>query len=395
MEKLCWIAKTFFGLEEVVAQELRDLNAEEILVLKRAVKFQASIEDIYRIIPSLRCSHFVLLELFEFEAEHPELLYEGIKEYDWTQWLSPKGFFKVEAVVSGEIFTHSKFASLKVKDAIADFFRDKFGERPSVSFDRPELSVHVHINENKIRVLLNACDQRLFKRGYREETGKAPLNECLAAGMLYLADWQNNSELWDPMCGSGTIAIEAALMKADVAPNAHREWFGFMGWPRFKKDVYKETIDSLKKPLPKMDEVKIYSSDMDSEMIHIARKNAQNAGVDKFIKFFKSDIRNPLMSSNDKGIVVCNPPYDERLDNYVVGQLYKSIGDSLKKNFTNKKVFLISSNRDALKKIGLKPSSKKVLFNGGLECHLNSYEIFSGDYRSHKTKLAEKKSKEL
>lgn len=391
---ITWIAKTFFGLEEVAAQELESLGATEVQALNRAVKFSATLDQAYSIIPAVRTSHLILRECTEFQAQNPEQLYQNIKKMPWEEYLDKNGTFKVEAVCSGELFTHSKFVSLKIKDAVADYFRESTGVRPSVEFEKPDLIIHAHIHNDTVRILFNACDVPLFKRGYRIRTGPAPINECLAAGILMLADWQKYNELWDPMCGSGTFSIEAVLIKKNIAPNAHRNWFGFMGWKDFNLKAFQEAIKTLKSKESDSDVI-INAADNDQRMIHTARENAQAAGVDKNIKFYKSDMRTPLFKNNNKALVVLNPPYDQRMHASAINSLYAAIGDSLKQNFTNKEAFIISSNKDAMKHLGLKPSKKRVVFNGGLESQLYKYEIFSGDYKSFKTQKNDRKRQSL
>ncbi|TXC81357.1 THUMP domain-containing class I SAM-dependent RNA methyltransferase [Luteibaculum oceani] len=387
-----WIAKTFFGLEDVVAEELEEFGATDIEPIKRAVAFSAEPKTLYKILMGIRSAHFVLKELYQFQASNPEELYQGIMSRNWDKHLDVDGTFKVESVCSGDLFTHSKFVALKTKDAIADYFRDRFDKRPSVDFDNPQLIVHVHINQDKVRVLLNTCNEPLFKRSYRQETGKAPINECLAAGILLKAGWKKYDTLWDPMCGAGTFGIEAAMIKRNIAPNLDRRFFGIEHWPDFVKDDFVAAKRELRNQIDGAVNFKINASDIDRRVLDAARRNAENAGVEHDIKYYRSDIRNPLITDDENGLVVVNPPYDHRLNPQNILDLYQAMGDSFKKNFTGKKVYVISSNREAMKNIALRPSKKHTVFNGGLECMLYKYEIFSGDLKSHKSKQNRDKS---
>ncbi|MGB0166322.1 MAG: THUMP domain-containing class I SAM-dependent RNA methyltransferase [Luteibaculum sp.] len=384
MEYKNWVAKTFFGLEQILEAELKQLGAKQTEVLNRAVKFEASLAECYEIIPSLRTANAVICELFEFNARNPEQLYKEIFAFNWPSILHKNGTFRVEAIVQSEFFNHSKYVALKCKDAVADLFQKHFKARPNVSFENPDLVIHLHIFNEKVRVGLNANDIPLFKRGYKLETGIAPLNECLAAGILLEAGWPNFQELRDPMCGSGTFAIEAALIARNVAPNKDRKWFGFMGWREFNRGDFNQAIKNIIAKENKNSK-KIVASDIDSEVLGKARSNARRAMQSDQIIFTEGSFFNrPRVSPGENCLIVLNPPYNERMQTEELEELYTEIGNSLKKYYPGSKCHLISSDIKATKSIGLKANSKSEKFNGGLKIQHLSYEMFEGDFKSFK-----------
>ncbi len=384
MDQEYYVAKTFFGLEPQLTEELEALGAEEITPLNRAVKFKATLWDLYHIAPSLRTAHAIVKELYEFEANNEHQLYKGIQDYDWSKLLHSRGNFRVDAVVSGEVFTHSKYAAQKSKDAVADQFMERFKERPNVKFQDPNLILHVLISGTKVRVGLNATGEPLFKRGYRAGTGAAPLNECLAAALLMKAGWKNEDTLYDPMCGSGTFSIEAAMIKRNQAPNKRRDWFAFMGWKDFNRPDYMKAIENLE-GMEVSNSSTIIASDNDFNVLGKAKGNARRAQVYKDIQFEEKDMLHSSKTPvNKPGIVMLNPPYDVRMGNEDVETLYKEIGDSLKTNYQGCQSFIISSNEEALKHLELKPSSKEMVYNGGISCKFQKFELFSGSYKEFK-----------
>lgn len=385
MEEHYYIAKTLFGVEPQLTAELEALGAEEVTPLNRAVKFRASLWDIYHIAPSLRTAQAIVKELYEFEANNEQAFYKGIQDFNWSDLLHKQGNFRVDSVVSGEIFTHSKYIAQKTKDAIADQFVAKFKERPSVRFEDPNLIVHVHITGNKVRVGLNATGEPLFKRGYRAGTGAAPLNECLAAALLLKAGWKDADALYDPMCGSGTFSIEAALIKRNQAPNKHRDWFAFMGWKDFNREDYTRALENLT-GMEVENTSTIVASDIDFTVLTKAKGNARRAQVYKDISFAESNMATPPKRAvKEGGIVMLNPPYDIRMGNEDIELLYEEIGNSLKNNFKGCQSYIISSNVDALKHLALKPSHKEDVYNGGVLCKFQKFDLFDGTYKQYKT----------
>ncbi|MCU4175459.1 THUMP domain-containing class I SAM-dependent RNA methyltransferase [Carboxylicivirga sp. N1Y90] len=376
MEKFEIIATTLFGLEEILAGELKDLGATDIELLNRAVKFEGDKALLYKCNLHLRTALKVLKPFAKFMVHTDNDLYRKIKKIDWDQHLSVSGTLAIEATVSGEQFTHSQFVALRCKDAIVDKFRDKYEERPSVDLDNPDLRLNVHITDLNCSLSLDSSSTSLGKRGYRQAQSLAPMSEVLAAGIIALSGWDKKRDFYDPMCGSGTFSIEAALMAANIAPGQSRS-FGFERWKDFDANLW----SSLKREA-KEKEVsptgKFLGSDLDTRAVEISKSNAANAGVDHLIEFKQMDFLKSDLHFNN-GFVFLNPPYGERLKEVdEIIPFYKEIGTQLKHHYEGCEAWIISSNIEALKFIGLRPSRKIRLFNGPLDCKLHKYELFKG-----------------
>ena len=376
MEKFEIIATTLFGLEEVLANELSDLGATDIQLLNRAVKFEGDQALLYKCNLHLRTALKVLKPFAKFMVHTDNDLYKKIKKIDWDQHLSVSGTLAIEATVSGEQFTHSQFVALRCKDAIVDKFRDKYDERPSVDLDNPDLRLNVHITDLNCSLSLDSSSTSLGKRGYRQAQSLAPMSEVLAAGIIALSGWDKKRDFYDPMCGSGTYSIEAALMAANIAPGRSRS-FGFERWKDFDANLW----SSLKKEAKEQEvspSCKIFGSDLESRAVEISKSNAANAGVDHLIEFKQMDFLKSDSHFNN-GFVFLNPPYGERLkEEEEIIPFYKEIGTQLKHHYEGCEAWIISSNIEALKFIGLRPSRKIRLFNGPLDCKLHKYELFKG-----------------
>lgn len=383
MEKFEIIATTLFGLEEILVNELKGLGATDIELLNRAVKFEGDKAILYKSNLHLRTALKVLKPFAQFMVHTDNDLYKKIKKIDWDQFLEPEGTLAIDATVSGEHFTHSQFVALRCKDAIVDKFRDKYDKRPSVDLDHPDLRLNVHIRDRICSLSLDSSSTSLGKRGYRQAQSLAPMSEVLAAGIITLSGWDKKSDFYDPMCGSGTFSIEAALMAAHIAPGRSRS-FGFEKWKDFDAKLWasikREASDKEIKPL-----CKIFGSDLDSRAIDISKSNAANAGVDHLIEYHQMDF---LKAENhySNGFVFLNPPYGERLkEKEEIIPFYKEIGTQLKHHYEGCEAWIISSNIEALKFIGLRPSRKIRLFNGPLDCKLHKYELFKGK-KGHQAK---------
>jgi putative N6-adenine-specific DNA methylase len=376
MEKFEMVATTLFGLEEIVAGELRNIGAEEVKILNRAVRFKGDQSMLYKSNLHLRTALKVLKPFSQFMIRDHMDLYKKIKRIDWEQYMSVDGTLAIEATVNGDFFTHSQFASLKSKDAIVDQFREKYDRRPSVDLENPDLRINLHINERTCTVSLDSSGSSLGKRGYRLAQSLAPMSEVLAAGIIALSGWDKQRNLVDPMCGSGTFSIEAAMIACNMAPGRIRH-FGFENWKDFDSKLW----ESLKKEADSQivtPACKIFGSDIDQRSVEIARSNATNAGVEKFIQFEKMDFLNSNIHVTDS-IVLMNPPYGERLkEKEEIIPFYQEIGTQLKHHYENCEAWIISGNIEALKFIGLRPSRKIRLFNGPIECKLQKYELFRG-----------------
>ena len=386
MKEFSMLAKTFKGLEEVLAQELIELGANDVLIERRAVSFKGDKALLYRANLCLRTALRVLVPVISFKTKNTDGLYEQLKRLDWSRYMTEDTSFAIDATVYSETFRNSLFVTYRVKDAIADYWNRKTGKRPNVSTREPDLLVNVHIANEQVTVSLDSSGESLHKRGYRVATTEAPINEVLAAGMLLMAGWKGQSDFYDPMCGSGTLLIEAALIARNIAPGVFRQSFAFEKWKDFDAELWNDIYndDSAERGFNHH----IYGSDASFYAIQQAAKNVKSAGVQKDIDLRQirmEEIKNPffLPCGEDEGgvssLVMLNPPYGERLaSNKDMEELYAKIGTALKHQFTGATAWIISSNAAAMKCIGLKPSKKYRLLNGELDCQFNRYDLFAG-----------------
>ena len=388
------LAKTFKGLEQVLAEELTGLGANDIQIERRAVSFKGDQSLLYRANLCLRTASRVLVEIYKTErrksasnrdrSQKPEeWLYEEVKKINWDRYMSEDTTFAIDATVYSETFRNSRFVTYRVKDAIADWWVEKRGKRPNVKVTDPDLYINVHIAEETLTVCLDSSGESLHKRGYRVATTEAPINEVLAAGMLLIAGWRGQSDFYDPMCGSGTIPIEAALIARNIAPGIFRKSFGFEKWPDFDAELWSDIYndDSQEREFNH----KIYGSDASYYAIQQAAKNVKSAGVSRDVELRQirmEELKPSAISAQHPAMVMLNPPYGERLaSNKDMEELYGKIGSALKHQFTGATAWIISSNAEAMKCIGLKPAKKIRLLNGELDCQFNKYELFAGSRR--------------
>ena len=377
------IAKTFQGLEEVLAQELTALGANDVQIGRRMVSFTGDKEMMYRANFALRTAIRVLKPIKHFEAKDADEVYEQVKAIPWEDYLDTNRSFAVDAVVYSEEFRHSMFVSYRVKDAIVDYFREKTGKRPNVRINKPDILLNIHIAQTTCTLSLDSSGESLHRRGYRQEAVEAPLNEVLAAGMLLLTGWHGECDLIDPMCGSGTIPIEAALIARNIAPGVFRQGYAFEKWPDFDADLF-ETIyndDSQERPFNH----KIYAYDNSPKAIAIAARNIKAAGVAKDITLKQQPFQQ-FEKPAQRAIIVTNPPYGERISANDLLGLYAMIGERLKHEFTGNTAWILSYREECFEQIGLKPSTRIPLYNGALECEFRKYEIFEGRYREFREK---------
>lgn len=376
-------AKTFKGLEEVLAQELTELGANDVLIERRAVSFMGDKALLYRANHCLRTAIRILVEIakpqrleISKKTKPEDALYEAIKAIDWSRYMTADTTFAIDATVYSETFRNSRFVTYRVKDAVADYWQEKAGKRPNVKVSDPDLLINVHIANETVTVSLDSSGESLHKRGYRVATTEAPINEVLAAGMLLIAGWKGGSDFYDPMCGSGTLPIEAALIARNIAPGVFRKSFAFEKWLDFDAELWSDIYndDSREREFAH----KIYGSDASFYAIQQATKNVKSAGVAKDVELrqIRMEELKPLTSNP---LVMINPPYGERLaSNKDMEDLYGKIGTALKHQFTGATAWIISSNDAAMKCIGLKPSKKMRLLNGELDCQFNKYDLFAG-----------------
>ena len=380
------LAKTFKGLEEVLAQELIALGANEVQLERRAVSFRGDKALLYRANLCLRTALRILVPIASFKAKDTDALYNQLKKINWSAYMQSSTTFAIDATVYSETFRNSRFVTYRVKDAIADYWLEKENQRPSVSTREPDLLINIHIGNEQVTVSLDSSGESLHKRGYRVATTEAPISEVLAAGMLLMAGWNGQSDLYDPMCGSGTFLIEAALIARNIAPGVFRSSYAFEKWPDFDADLWSDIYNDDRNERDFTH--KIYGSDASFYAIQQATKNIKAAGVQKDIELKQiriEEIKSPytLPMEGTKGgaspLVMLNPPYGERLhSNKEMEDLYAAIGSTLKHQFAGSTAWIISSNAAAMKCIGLKPSKKYHLLNGELDCQFNKYDLFAG-----------------
>ena len=382
------LAKTFKGLEQVLATELVQLGANNVQVERRAVSFTGDKRMLYTANMCLRTASRVLVPILSFKAQKADDIYEQVKALDWSQYMTIKTTFQIDATVYSDYFRHSQFVTYRVKDAIVDYWMERENQRPSVKLEGADLYLNVHIAGDRVTLSLDSSGESLHKRGYRVANTQAPINEALAAGMLLLAGWNGQSDFYDPMCGSGTLLIEAALIARNIAPGVYRQGFAFEKWADFDADLWDDVYndDSRERDFKH----KIYGSDAGFYAVQAATKNIQSASLQRDIEVKQIRIEElRLAETNTEGaLVMINPPYGERLsqDKNVL-RLYQDMGTALKHQFNGATAWIISSNEDALKCVGLRPAKKIHLVNGDLECLFNKYELFKGDRKTWKKSL--------
>ena len=376
------IAKTFMGLEPVLAKELTQLGANDVEIGRRMVSFTGDKELMYRANFQLHTAIRILKPIHHFKARSADDVYEEIKKIDWTEYLGTDKTFTVDSVVFSEEFRHSKFVSYKVKDAIVDQFREKTGKRPNISVANPDIRLNMHIAEDKCTLSLDSSGESLHRRGYRQESVEAPLNEVLAAGMILLSGWQGDTDFIDPMCGSGTLIIEAALIARNMSPGLFRKEYAFEKWPDFDADLFDEIYND--ESLEREFNHKIYGYDIDMKAVNTARLNVKAAGLSEIISVEQQDFKDFTQPQN-KSIIITNPPYGERISTPDLMGTYKMIGERLKHQFKGNDAWVLSYREECFDQIGLKPSIKIPLYNGSLECEFRKYQMFDGklkDFRS-------------
>jgi len=375
------VAKTLYGLEEVLARELEMIGAQEIKPLNRAVMYRGDLEVMYKSNLLLRTAQKILRPIRTFEVQNENQLYKKLQQINWPGFFHVDQTFAVDGTTQGNIFTHSKFVALRTKDAIVDQFRDRLGKRPSVDIDHPDIRINIHISDMRCTVSMDSSGVQLGRRGYRAMQVEAPISETLAAGIILLSGWKGQKPFLDPMCGSGTFPIEAAMIAANIPPGRMHE-FAFENWKDYDDKLWKriqKEVDSYIKPI----DVDIRGMDMDADAVKIASQNAKYAGVDKWVRF---GVNNFLENTPDMkpGTIIVNPPYGERLkEKDEIVPFYQEIGTRLKHHYNGWEAWIISGNVEALKFIGLRPAKKIKLYNGPLESRLDKYELYIGSKKGN------------
>ena len=376
------IAKTFMGLEPVLAKELTQLGANEVQIGRRMVPFMGDKKMMYRANFQLHTAIRILKPIKHFKALSADDVYREVQKIDWSEYIGLDKTFAVDSVVFSEEFRHSKFVAYKVKDAIVDQFREKTGKRPNISVANPDIRLNIHIAEDKCTLSLDSSGESLHRRGYRQESVEAPLNEVLAAGMILMTGWQGETDFIDPMCGSGTLLVEAALIAHNMAPGLFRKEYAFEKWPDFDSDLFDRIYndDSSEREFTHH----IYGYDVDIKAVNTARLNVRAAGLLNDITVEEADFKN-FTQPKEKSIIVTNPPYGERISTPDLLGTYKMIGERLKHQFLNNDAWILSYREECFDQIGLKPSIKIPVYNGSLECEFRKYQIFDGkmkDFRA-------------
>ena len=377
MEKFEMVAKTFQGLEDVLRDELIELGAEDVQTGRRMVSFRGDKRLLYRANLCLRTALRILKPIAKFTAANPDELYDFVRDFEWDTLLTPEKTFAIDSTVNSAEFTHSKFVTYRVKDGIADYFNDKYGKRPSIRLNGADVQLNVHILGDRVTISLDSSGEPLSRRGYRTVQTEAPLNEALAAGILLKTGWRGDCDLVDPMCGSGTFLIEAALIAANINPGIFRSNFAFETWPDFDKELFEELYnDDSEERTPKC---RIYGGDIAREAVEISRKNIKSAGVEEWVSVECKPMQDwtepPL-----EAMLITNPPYGERLCPGDLEGLYKQLGFTLKHYFQGYHAWILGYKDEHFREIGLKASVKYPILNGKLECELREYVLFDGSY---------------
>lgn len=371
------VARTLAGLEEILAEEVKQIGGKDVEIFNRAVEYKGDVRLLYKSNLWLRTAIDVLLPLSKFQANNEEELYQKVQKINWSNYITSEKTFSINPIVHSSIFTHSHYASLKVKDAIVDQLREKKGRRPNIDTENPDVKIMLRISENKCSLLLNSSGESLFKRGYRTYGGVAPINEVLAAGIIGISEWDAQTPFVDPMCGSGTFAIEAAMKAKNIAPGYIRDEFGFMNWLDYREDIWEGLKYEAQFEI-KESKTPIYAFDKSRQTIRTAEMNANsieelNGAIQFEMKdFFKNE------KPTEEGVIITNPPYEVRLKTNNIEQFYELIGNNLKHKWTGYDAWIISSNLNAIKRLGLKPKKKVALLNAQLESKLVHLPLYAG-----------------
>ncbi len=369
------IIKTMEGLEPVLAQELEELQISNIQILRRAVECEANTSQLYKCNYLLRTAMRVLMPLGEYECQNENELYDAVQTIDWSQYLNRKTSFAIDSVVSGTVFTHSQYVTYKTKDAIVDQLKDQHGFRPNVDTKQSDIRINIHISQNKLTILLDSSGRSLHLRNYKYRTYKAPLNEVLAAGIIKLSGWDYTTDLQDPMCGSGTIITEALMAAAHIPAGKFIPHFAFQKWPDFHSEIWNSVKSAADQGIYSP-EIEIIASDYSGYAVRDMKKNLQKFPFTEKVKVYQRDFFKTHGHQNRT--LIFNPPYDKRVSIENVDEFYSKIGDALKTFWQGSTAWIISGNKDALKRIGLRPTQKFTLFNGGIESKLYKFELYEG-----------------
>lgn len=373
--------KTFFGLEDVLIEELEELGFTITEKLNRAVQLKGSWKDVYFLNLHLRCAISVLVEIKRFKIRNEDELYKRCMEIDWTQYFTLDRSFAVKGAVFSDFFKHSQFPFLLVKDAIVDTFRKRDGNRPDVNVKTPQVLFDLYINRDLVTISLNTSGLPLFQRGYRQSAGEAPLNEVVAAGLIRMTGWDRRSTFIDPFCGSGTLLIEAALLATGIPSNIERQHYAFKNFANFNAELWEEIYNSSVKRVTGLP-CRIIGSDINDEMVTKTRRNLRALPIGRFVETSVQSFEQ-VKCPEEKGVLVSNPPYGERMGENIE-EMYEELGNWMKNEMKGFDCWILSASESGFKSLGLKPDRKIRLYNGELECSFRKYSIYEGTKKIHK-----------
>lgn len=368
------VVKTFQGLEETLADEMTSLGLKDARPLRRAVSFRGNLEDVYKANYGLRTALKVLVPISQFNINSIENFNKTLREIPWPELFGPDNTMSIDSMIKTKLFDHSGYVSQLVKDAIVDRFRQETGARPSINNDSPDIGINVHIVENDCIVSLDSSGESLHKRGYRTQTNQAPINEVLAAGLIRLTGWNGQHDFIDFMCGSGTLLIEAAMMGLNIPPGLYRHGYCFENWSNYDPDLFEKMQEAFHE---RKLTCNIIGSDISGRAVEIALANIRNASLEKWIKVSHTAFQK-LPPNESPCTIMLNPPYGERLKMDDINTLYGHMGSKLKQDFTKATAWVISSNKEAIKYIGLHPTAKRTFLNGNIECKFLRFNMYQG-----------------
>jgi len=369
------------GLEKVTSNDINQYLSTNSSQDTGGVLFHASLQEMYRINLYSRTGMFVLKKMFSFNAESNKKLYDLCYNFDWHKIIGSKKTFSLKSKINSKVFTHSNFTTLKIKDAIVDSIKNQLGDRPSIDRYDPDVKIFIFINETKVKFYLDATGKPLFMRRYRTKIHKAALNECMAAGLVLLSNWNKKDDFYDIMCGSGTIAIEAALIAFNIPPGFLRKTYAFQKWDNYDQNIWGAVVKEASKNICFDKKVNIYGSDLIKKNITLAIESIEKLDLKNKINFEIKDFHD-FVPKSDKGIIIINPPYGERIgEQFNLNKLYKDLGDKFKKDCSGHDVFLFTGNLTLIKQIGLRTKKKIILKNGTIDCRLVYYPMQKGSFK--------------
>ncbi|MDR9488485.1 THUMP domain-containing protein [Salibacter sp.] len=379
--KLSIVVKTHQGLETVLAEEIKAFGGENIEILNRAVACEGDLETVYRCNLACNTALRVLVTISSFTIQNQDDLYEGAYEIQWQRYFDVDKTFIIDGVIFSDLMRNTQFPALKVKDAIADRFRNEFGKRPSIDKISPDVRVHLLIRQDKVDIALDSSGDPLNQRNYRTRSLRAPLNEALAAGILKLAGYDGSVDIYDPFCGTGTFLTEAALIASNTAPNVNRKDFCLKNWMNFDRELWYSVLEDLRDQEKEI-EARFYGSDSDQEAVDTTREHWIKLGLEPDLLRVTRNHFEDCRPKGETGLFVANPPYGKRIDEDDAVELHKAIGDLLKQEFKGFKAAIFSGSMKGLKHFGLRPFKKVPMFNGSIECKLHLYEMYAGSKKN-------------